>query len=136
MLTGDGKFTPDTPEYRLLMSVAVFADSIIDAQPFTDIRNKILKGYKAAEIVGELMFKNGISDNKADFDFTVMPEKTTDVPEMTSHAGDIFTALVYIAAVPLSFLAPAAVAAGIPVKYLLKKAELKKNPPKPLDKYF
>ena len=135
MVIGDGKYTPETPEYRLLMTAAAFADSVIDAQPFMDIRNKSLKGYTVREIVETLLFKNGIPDNKADFDFTKKPEKTVKTPDITSNAGDVLMTVICILAVPLSFLIPPVVSIGLPVKTIMKKINVKKNPPSPKMKY-
>lgn len=130
MVTGDGSFTPETPEYRLLMAFAAVADSVIDAQPFTDLRNKSLKGYTVAQILEEMLFNNGISDNKAEFDFTVRPPKRIETPVYTSHVGDILMILLCALAVPLSLLAPPVIALGLPVKTVMKKIDLKKNPTK------
>lgn len=130
MVTGDGQFTPETPEYRLLMAFAAVADSIIDAQPFVDIRNKSLKGYTISQILEDMLFNNEISDNKAEFDFTVKPQKRIKTPVYTSCAGDIAMIIVCALAVPLSLLAPPVIAFGLPVKTIMKKIDLKKNPTK------
>ena len=135
MVTGDGKFTPETPEYRLFMSFAAVADSIIDAQPFYDIRKKSLGGYTVRETVESLLFKNGLPDNKATVDFTVKPQKIIKTPDVKSHAGEILMAAVCVAAIPLSLLVPPAVAVGLPIKTVLKKLQLKKTPTEPLMKY-
>lgn len=135
MVTGDGSFTPETPEYRLLMTAAAFADSVIDAQPFKDIRRKVFEGYTARETVEAMLFKNGVSDNKAEFDFTVRPEKTVQTPEFTSCAGDIIMTVLCILAVPVSLLIPPVISVGLPVKTVLKKIKLKKNPAEPIRKY-
>ena len=134
MVTGDGKFTPETPEYRLMMTFAAFADSVVDVQPFTDIRGKSLQGYTVKEVVETLLFKNGISDNKAEFDFTVKPQKTP-TPEYTSCAGDVLMTIICILAVPASLLIPPVVSVGLPVKTIMKKIKVKKNPPSPKMKY-
>lgn len=135
LVAGDGKFTPETPEYRLLMTVAAFLDSVIDAQPFMDIRGKNLQGYTIKEIVESLLFKNGHSDNKADIDFTVKPDKKIITPEYKSFAGDIIMAIICALAVPASLLLPPIVSIGLPVKTILKKIDVKKNPASPKMKY-
>lgn len=134
-LSGDGRFTPETPEYRLMMSIAAAADSIVDTQPFVDIRNKTLKGYKLTEAFEAMLFKNGYSDSAAEFDFTVDPGKMKETPEFISHAGDILMLAVYMFCLPLSLLAPAAVAVGIPALTLKKKRKLKKHPVKVIYRY-
>lgn len=138
LLSGDGQFTPETPEYRLMMSIAAAADSIVDAQPFVDLRNKTLKGYRLTDAFEELLFKNGCSDSADEIDFTVDPGKYIELvmtPELDSKAGDIVMLLVYLLALPLSVLAPAAVAAGIPAMTLKKKRDLKKHPVRVIYRY-
>lgn len=135
LLSGDGKYTPDTPEYRLMMCIAAAADSIIDVQPFVDLRNKTLKGYKLTEAFDDLLFQNGHSDSAAEFDFTIDPGRPVKTQEFTSNAGDILMLLVYALALPASLLAPAAAAIGIPVMTLKKKKELKKHPVKVIYRY-
>ena len=135
LVAGDGKFTPETPEYRLMMKAAAIADSVIDAQPFTDIRNKSLMGYTVKEIVESLLFKNGAADTAGEIDFTVKPEKKIQTPVIKSNAGDILMTVICILAVPASMLIPPVVALGLPAKTILKKINLKKNPPKLKYKY-
>ncbi len=134
LLSGESIYTPDQPEYRLLMSVCAFADSIIDAQPFVDLRNKTLKGYKLTEAFGDLLYKSGYSSSKDCFDFT-QPQENAPLPQFSSNAGDMFMLLVYALALPVSFLAPAAAAVGIPAMTLRKKKELKKHPGKVVYRY-
>ena len=135
MITGDGKFTPETPVYRLMMTAAAAADSIVDAQPFSDIRKNVFKGYSVRQIVEDMLFKNGVPDNKASFDFTVKQGKTVKTPQYDSCAGDILMTVLCVLAVPLSLLAPPVIAAGLPIKTVMKKIKLKKNPSKPLMRY-
>lgn len=135
LLSGDGQFTPDTPEYRLMMCIAAAADSIVDAQPFVDLRNKTLKGYKLTDAFEDLLFQNGYSDSAAEFDFTADPGKFTETPEFTSRAGDLLMLFVTLLALPVSVLAPAAVAVGIPFMTLKKKRDLKKHPVRVIYRY-
>lgn len=135
MLTGDGSYTPETPEYRILMSIAAIGDSIIDAQPFADIRNKVFKGYTVSQVAEGMLFKNGVSDCKAAFDFTKKQPKHYVTSAMKSHVGDILMLFVWILSLPVSLLAPAAAAIGIPVKYIMKKINIKKHPASPLMRY-
>ena len=133
MVIGDGKYTPDTPEYKFLMALSAKLDSIIDAQPFTDIRGKFLGGYSVSQVIEPLMFNRSVPDRDAEIDFTVFPENAP-APVYTSHAGEAVMGAVYAAAVLLSSLAPAAAAAGIPILMLKKRLKEKKNPSGPLQK--
>lgn len=134
MVTGDGRFTPDTPEYKLVMATAACLDSIIDAQPFVDIRSKGLQGYTLGEVAEALLFKNGISDSVGDIDFTVKPQ-LDETPKFTSHAGEVLMAIICVLAIPLSLLAPPVIAVGLPVKTVKKIIKNKKNPLSPKYKY-
>lgn len=125
MLIGDGSFTPDTPEYKIMMSLCAKLDSIIDTQPFTDVRKKYLGGYGFCEIIEPMLFNNSVSDREADFDFTHEPERTIQTPVYTSRAGDAVMAVVYALAVLLSGTAPAVAAIGIPLLTIRKKLKNK-----------
>ena len=129
MLAGDGVYTPDTPEYRFLMGLAAVCDSVIDAQPFYDVRRKTLKGYSARQIIEPMLCNQYVPDNDAAFDYTVEPVPVYPDEEFTSHAGDIVMALLCAAAIPLSHALPAAVTVGLPALTLLKKRKLVKDPP-------
>lgn len=130
MLDGDGAYTPDTPEFRLMTRLAALADSVIDAQPFVDLRKK-LGGYKAVDIVEPLCFNNGVSDNSAEFDFTVIPEGRLEVPKAASYAGDVIMAALCFLMVPIAPLLPYAAVAALPLMTIKKKLRLKKKPEGP-----
>lgn len=135
MLTGDGGYTPDTPEYKVLMSLAAVLDSVIDAQPFIDVRKKYLKGYTVKQVVEPLCFNNFVPDNEAEIDFTKKPTGKVSSPVFTSHAGGILMTVICILAVPLSVFLPPAAIIGIPAAAISKKKRLADNPPKPNDIY-
>lgn len=51
MLTGDGAYTPDTPEYKVLMPLCAMLDSIIDTQPFVNVKDNYLGGYSVSRLL-------------------------------------------------------------------------------------
>lgn len=136
MLTGDGKYTPDTPQYRILMPLCAKLDSIIDTQPFIDVKKKFLGGYSISEIIEPMLFNNYAPDRDGALDLTKKPSKRMNTPVYSSHAGEFFMGAVYAAAVVLSFSFPALTAAAIPVLTLKKKLGLKKNGSRPFYRYF
>jgi len=125
MLIGDGKYTPDTPEYKVMMSLCAKLDSIIDTQPFADIRKKYLGGYSISQIIEPMLFNNSVSDREADFDFTKEPEKRIETPKYTSYAGDVVMAIIYAIAVLVSGTAPVIAAVSIPLLTIKKKLNSK-----------
>lgn len=135
MLAGDGKYTPDTPEYKVLMGLATVLDSIADTQPFADVRKKFLKGYSVSDIIKPLCFNNFVSDNEAEFDFTVRPAIRKPTIDYKSHAGDILMVIICILVIPLSIFLPAIAIVGVPALTISKKIQNKKNPPKPYYRY-
>lgn len=135
MLIGDGQYTPDTPEYRVMMPLCAKLDSIIDTQPFADIRNKFLGGYSISQIIEPMLFNNSAPDRASELLFTKEPEKRSGTPVYTSHAGDVLMAILWLLVIPLSGTAPVLAAAGIPLLTLKKKLANKKHPPEPLLKY-
>ena len=120
MQAGDGRYTPDTPEYRFMMGLAAVADSVIAAQPFIPIEKK-LQGYTVSQIIEPLLYNNGVPDNDADFVFDRLPEDRFTPPHLSSRAGDAIMIVLSIAAALLSPLSPLAAAAAIPVMTLRKK---------------
>ncbi|HHU84936.1 MAG TPA: metallophosphoesterase [Clostridiales bacterium] len=64
MLTGDGKYTPETAEYKFLSAFAENIDKVIGSIPY-DIKNKKLKGYSISEIVLPMLYNAGVPDNNA-----------------------------------------------------------------------
>ncbi|NMP38134.1 MAG: metallophosphoesterase [Clostridiales bacterium] len=126
MLCGDGSYTPDTPTYKFMMGFSAFLDSVIDTQPFSDIKKK-LKGYSISQIIEPMLFNNYVPDNNAEFDFTQPPEPHFETPVFKSHGGDIIMALLCVLAVPLAALSPVAAVLALPVMTIKKKKRLKAN---------
>lgn len=131
MLAGDGAYTPDTPEYRFFMGLAAVCDSVIDAQPFYDLRRKTLKGYSIRQIIEPLLCNRFVPDNDAVFDYTKVPEPRYPEATFTSRAGDVVMAALCLAVIPLSHALPAAAIVGLPALTLLKKRKLTADPPQP-----
>ena len=131
MMAGDGQYTPDTPEYRFFMGLGAVCDSVIDAQPFIDLRGKTLKGYSVREVIEPMLCNKYVPDNEAVFDYAKEPEAVYETPAFTSRAGDVVMAALCLLAIPLSHALPAAVCVGLPALTLLKKRKLAKNPPRP-----
>lgn len=128
MVVGDGSYTPDTPEYKIIMALCAKIDSVLDTQPFVDIRKKKLEGYTISQFMEPMLFNNYTFDREADFDFTVMPKNRIETPVYTSHLGAVLLVIVYVLAVLLSGLCPAAALVGIPYLTIRKKLKEKKNP--------
>ncbi len=130
MQCGDGRFTPDTPEYGFLMGLAAALDSLIDAQPFVDVRKKLL-GYSVCEIVEPMLFNNYVPDNDADFVFDTLPAPNVRTAPPRSLLGEAVMGVLCVLAAALSPASPVLAAAALPALTLLKKRSLKKDPPKP-----
>ena len=130
MQAGDGRYTPDTPEYKFLCGLCAVLDSIVRAQPFYPLEKK-LQGYTLWEIVRPMLFQNGVPDNDADFVFDRLPEQRFDVTPPASYAGDVLMLLVSAVAALLSPAAPAAAALAVPALTLLKRKKLKEKPYRP-----
>lgn len=135
MLIGDGGFTPDTPEYRILMSVCAMLDSIIDTQPFVNVKDRYLCGYSVSEVIEPMLFNNSVPDRAGTLDLTELPLPRTETSSYTSHAGDLLMGLIYFLALVLSPLMPLAVAVALPVLTLKKKKNAKKHQG-PFYRYF
>ena len=131
MFGGDGKFTPDTPEYKFGMGFAAVFDSIIDAQPFYDVRKKLLRGYSVREIFEPMLFNNSFSDNGGFIDLNKEPVKKYEAADFSSHAGDILVGLITVTALIISKPAATGAALAIPVLSVMKKRREEKNPTKP-----
>ncbi len=134
MLGGDGVFTPDTAIYKFVMGLSAALDSIIDTQPFADIKRKKLKGYSITEIIEPMLFNNFISDSDAEFNFTEKPKARFETHKFKSHAGEILMTILCISAIPLAVLSPIVAVVLLPILAVNKKQNTKKNPPKP-EKY-
>lgn len=130
MQCGDGQYTPDTPIYKFMMGFAAAADSMIDAQPFTDLRKKLM-GYTVGEIVEPMLFNNYVPDNNAEFAFGELPEAKIPTPRLRSHAGDVLMAALCALAVVLSPLSRAAACTVLPALAVAKKRKLKRRPAVP-----
>lgn len=131
MLGGDGAYTPDTPEYKFMMGLSAVLDSIIETQPFYDVRKNVLKGYTVREIIEPMLFNNGVGDSNTCFNFRTEPEKRFETHPFTSSCGDIVMAALCVIMIPLSKAAPFAAVAALPAATLIKKIKRKKNPPMP-----
>lgn len=135
MLIGDGAYKPDTPEYKILMPLCAMLDSIIDTQPFADIKNKYLGGYSVSQVVEPMLFNNSAPDREGSLDLTEIPPLRVKAPEYTSHIGVVLMLVIYILALALLPLVPVAVAVGLPV-LTVKKIKKSKQPQEPFYKYF
>lgn len=129
MQTGDGGYTPDTPEYKFLMGLCAVLDSVIETQPFYPVEKK-LQGYTISQIVEPMLYKNGVPDNNAEFDFDRLPNEAP-AAAFHSNAGDVLMLLLSAAAALLSPLSPAVTALALPALTLLKKKKREKNPCRP-----
>ncbi len=134
MLGGDGKFTPDTPIYKFMMGLSAVLDSIIDAQPFVDIKRKNLKGYSISDIIEPMLFNNFIPDVNAEFDFSQKPKARFNTHKFKSYAGEILMTILCILAIPLAILSPIVTIVVLPILAIKKKQNTKKNPTQP-EKY-
>lgn len=134
MLIGDGKYTPDTPEYKILMALSAKLDSIIDTQPFFDVKNKKLGGYSVSEIIEPMLFNNSAPDRDGTLNLTEIPPERFDTPKYTSQAGLVLMCIVYLLALILSPLTPLAVAVALPV-LTVKKIKKSKSSTGPHYKY-
>ena len=135
MLIGDGAYTPDTPEYKVLMSFSAMIDSIIDTQPFVDIKSKFLGGYSVSDIIEPMLFNNSVSDRAATIKLSQIPPLRMETPVYKSYAGSVFIGIIYILALLLSPLAPIAIVVGLPVLTIKKKLQDKKYN-EPFYRYF
>ena len=135
MLIGDGEYTPDTPEYKVLMSICAMLDSIIDTQPFINVTDKFLGGYSVSDIIEPMLFNNFAPDRTGKLKLTEIPKPRIDAPVYTSNAGNVLMALIYLLAIVLSPLLPLGIAIGLPVMTIKKKRK-SKEPKKPFYKYF
>ncbi len=134
MLIGDGAYTPDTPIYRVLMPLCAIFDSIIDTQPFINVKDKFLGGYSVSEVIEPLLFNNSVPDREGTLDLSQIPPKRTDTPVYTSHAGYILMGAIYILALFLAPFAPLAIAVALPV-FTVRKRKKAKNHKGPFYRY-
>ena len=131
MLGGDGEYTPDTPVYKFLMGLSAVIDSIVETQPFYDVRKKLLKGYTVSEIIEPMLFNNLVPDRNAHFNFRTEPERRYPAAAFSSQSGEILMGLLCVLMIPLSRLAPIAAVIALPAATLIKKHGRKKNPVTP-----
>ena len=134
MLIGDGAYTPDSPEYKVLMSVAAMLDSIINTQPFIDVKGKLLGGYSVSDIIEPMLFNNSVPDREGALDLNKIPPLRMETPVYKSHAGAFLMGIIYVFALLLSPLAPIAIAIGLPV-LTVKKRKRAKNQQEPFYRY-
>ena len=127
MLIGDGAYTPDTPEYKILMSVSAMLDSIINTQPFIDVKGKLLGGYSVSDIIEPMLFNSSVSDRNATLKLAEIPPLRMEAPVYKSHAGSVLMAIIIVLALIFSPLAPVGVLIGLPVLTVKKKKKAKEH---------
>lgn len=127
MLIGDGAYTPDTPEYKVVMSICAMLDSIIDTQPFVNVKDKLLGGYSVSNIIEPMLFNNSVPDRAGTLDMNEIPPLRMETPIYKSHAGAILMGIIYILLLILSPLVPIAIAIGLPVLTVKKRKKGKKH---------
>ncbi len=127
MLIGDGTYTPDSPEYKVIMSFSAMLDSIINTQPFIDVKGKLLGGYSVSDIIEPMLFNNFVSDREGYLNLNEIPPLRIKTPVYKSHAGAILMGVIYILLLLLSPLAPIAIAIGLPVLTIKKRKKVKKH---------
>lgn len=127
MLIGDGAHTPDTAEYRILMPLCAMLDSIVDTQPFVNVKDKYLGGYSVTEIIEPMLFNNSVPDREGTLDLTAVPASLMNTPVYTSNAGYILMAVIYALALALSPIIPFVVAIALPVLTVKKKLKAKEH---------
>ena len=127
MLIGDGAYTPDSPEYKVIISVSAMLDSIINTQPFIDVKSKLLGGYSVSDIIEPMLFNNSASDREGCLNLNEIPPLRTETPIYKSHTGAILMGIIYVLLILLSPLAPIAIAIGLPVLTIKKRKKLKKH---------
>ena len=93
MLTGDGAYTPDTPEYKVLMPLCAMLDSIIDTQPFVNVKDNYLGGYSVSEVIEPMLFNNYAPDRTGTLNLTKIPQSRVNTPvyRQCSHGCNIFS---------------------------------------------
>ena len=121
MLIGDGAYTPDSPEYKVIISVSAMLDSIINTQPFIDVKSKLLGGYSVSDIIEPMLFNNSASDREGCLNLNEIPPLRTETPIYKSHTGAILMGIIYVLLILLSPLAPIAIAIGLPVLTIKKR---------------
>ncbi len=126
MLIGDGAYTPNTPEYKVLMPLCAVLDSIINTQPFIDVKGKLLGGYSVSDIVEPMLFNNSVPDREGVLKLNELPPLRMVTPVYKSHAGTILMSIIYVFVLLLSPLAPVAIAIGLPVLIVKKRKKAEK----------
>ena len=127
MLIGDGAYTPDTAEYKVLMSVAAKLDSIVDTQPFVNVKDKLLGGYSVSDIIEPMLFNNSVPDRAGELNLRDIPTLRMETPVYKSHAGSVLMGIICVLALLLSPLTPIAIAIGLPVLTVKKRKKAKKH---------
>ncbi len=127
MLIGDGAYTPDTPEYKVVISICAMLDSIIDTQPFVNVKDKLLGGYSVTDIIEPMLFNNSVSDRTATLNLNEIPQPRMETSVYKSHAGFVLMGIIYVLALILSPLAPIAIAIGLPVMIVKKRRKAMKH---------
>ncbi len=125
MLIGDGSYTPDTAEYKVLMSVAAMLDSIVDTQPFIDVKGKLLGGYSVSDIIEPMLYNNSVPDREGKLKLNEIPLQNPKTPVYKSHAGFVLMFLIFVIVLVLSPFAPIFILIGLPLLTLKKRKKAK-----------
>ena len=127
MQTGDGQYTPDTPEYKFMMGLSAVLDSIVKVQPFYPVEKKLL-GYTITQVIEPMLYKKGVPDGDADFVFDRLPDDRGAACGFYSHAGEALMLLLSGAAMLLSPVSPVLTSLALPALTLLKKRRTGRKP--------
>ena len=135
MLVGDGRYTPDTPQYRFMTALTAKLDSLISAQPFIDVKNKYLGGYSVTEVITPMLYNGSVPDKAGELDFTKEPPLIFSPAVPVSHAGDVLMGVLSAAGIVLAPLTGILSATALPVMTVLHKIKSKNTHSSPQMKY-
>lgn len=127
LYAGDSPYAPDTPYYKITVSVAKIIDSFLSAAhiPF----NKLVKGFRSAEeVITPLLYNDGICDKEAQLKLDANEEevreisaKACDSAVKNSKKGPAMLAILVLLILILIPLIPAIaviLGAGFAINYL------------------
>lgn len=135
MMEGKSEYEPGSAGYKLGIGIAAVVDSVVDAQPFKDLRKSVFKGYTAFEVIEPLLFTNGASNKDDTIDFTKGPVEKFKTQPAKSHMGPVLMAVLSILVIILSPLAPVGSLALYFSKIAKKNRQLKDSPAKIMYRY-
>lgn len=135
MLDGKRLYTPDSPEYKFGVALAALAESVINAQPFKDIRKKSLQGYTMFDIIEDLLCTDGADNVSGEIDYTKIPAKPYEPKRPVSHAGEALMAILFAVVCAASPLMPPAAIIAFAAKLYGKQKLVKSEKPAPLMRY-